>query len=866
MSLELRDRVRETTTVTGLNDATLLGAVTGFQAFSVIGNGNTCYYTISDQSGGNWETGIGTFNSIGPTLVRTTVLDSSAGGAKVSFPAGTKDVFVTYPSDKAVYLDASGDVQPALGTVNATTVDTTNLEVTNLKAKDGTSAGSIANSTGVVTLASSVLTTTDINGGTIDGTTIGGASAAAGNFTTLGATGVATFSAGTVSAPAITTTGDTNTGIFFPAADTIAFTEGGVESMRINSSGNLGIGTGSPAAKIDARLSGTSSGTVINVGNTGSGEFGGLGISDGGTYPVELWGSSLTFKAGSSIYASATEKMRIDSSGNVGIGASSITNWGGYRTLQIGTSDSVLGHLALYNSTGRAAFVAGNTGGAAFGSGINIPVVFEVNSTERMRIDSSGNVGIGTSSVGQKLVISDSSAGQTLVNIVNTSSGGYSWNIGTVGSTAGLASVGSFIVRDSTNGANRIVIDTSGNVGIGTSASVQRLTVWGAGTLPSTIANCQLLVGNTDGFANAGLALVTSAGNASSITFGSTASPALGRIEYENPTNYMRFLTNSTERMRIDSSGNVLVGTTGAFYSTAGRGLVEASGSSSSMYALKVSATPYGYFAASATVTELAAVGASQPLLFTTNSAERMRIDSSGRIAFGSQGTSSDRLIDAAFQSATLAAGATQFGFVFNPTYPNTATTNLFNIYAGPNITSGATITNVFGLYIEAINASGSTVTNRYGVYQASASDKNLFEGNVQVNNGITFPATQSASANANTLDDYEEGTWTPSQGAGLTVVGFFTSVGSYVKIGRMVTITGSVAATTSVAIGPAALLCANLPFVVASGDQSGLGGLTNNALNQANTCWTSPGNSDLYATEAIAATVRIWFSATYFV
>jgi hypothetical protein len=58
-------------------------------------------------------------------------------------------------------------------TVNATTVDTTNIEVTNLKAKDGVSAGSIANSTGVVTLASSVLTTTDINGGTVDGVTIG---------------------------------------------------------------------------------------------------------------------------------------------------------------------------------------------------------------------------------------------------------------------------------------------------------------------------------------------------------------------------------------------------------------------------------------------------------------------------------------------------------------------------------------------------------------------------------------------------------------------------------------------------------------------------------------------------------------------
>lgn len=67
--------------------------------------------------------------------------------------------------------------------VNATTVDTTNLEVTNLKAKDGTAAGSIANSTGIVTLNSSVLTTADINGGTIDGTAIGGSTPSTGAFT-----------------------------------------------------------------------------------------------------------------------------------------------------------------------------------------------------------------------------------------------------------------------------------------------------------------------------------------------------------------------------------------------------------------------------------------------------------------------------------------------------------------------------------------------------------------------------------------------------------------------------------------------------------------------------------------------------------
>lgn len=82
-------------------------------------------------------------------------------------------------------------------TMNATTVDTTNIEVTTLKAKDGTAAGSIADSTGVVTLASSILTTTDINGGTVDGVVLGGANPGAGSFTTLSASGTTTLSGGT---------------------------------------------------------------------------------------------------------------------------------------------------------------------------------------------------------------------------------------------------------------------------------------------------------------------------------------------------------------------------------------------------------------------------------------------------------------------------------------------------------------------------------------------------------------------------------------------------------------------------------------------------------------------------------------------
>jgi hypothetical protein len=127
MALILADRVRETTTVTGTSSAVLLGAVTGFQSFAVIGNGNTCYYTISDQSGPNFEVGIGTYSTSGPTLARTTILSSSNGNAIVPFPAGTKDIFVTYPSEKSVNLDESDNVSP-LGTVASGTWQATSIK------------------------------------------------------------------------------------------------------------------------------------------------------------------------------------------------------------------------------------------------------------------------------------------------------------------------------------------------------------------------------------------------------------------------------------------------------------------------------------------------------------------------------------------------------------------------------------------------------------------------------------------------------------------------------------------------------------------------------------------------------------------
>jgi hypothetical protein len=98
MALVLADRVQETTTTTGTGTVTLAGAVTGFQSFAVVGNGNTTYYTIAHSTLAEWEVGIGTYTSSGTTLSRTTILASSNSGSAVNFSAGTKNVFVTYPA------------------------------------------------------------------------------------------------------------------------------------------------------------------------------------------------------------------------------------------------------------------------------------------------------------------------------------------------------------------------------------------------------------------------------------------------------------------------------------------------------------------------------------------------------------------------------------------------------------------------------------------------------------------------------------------------------------------------------------------------------------------------------------------------
>jgi len=168
MALVLNNRVRETTSTTGTGAVTLGGAVGGFQTFAAgIGNDNTTYYAISINTENEWEVGLGTLNSDSSTLTRTTVLESSNSDAAVDFAAGSKEVFCTLPSEKAVYLDASGD---AVGAIASLAQDTTpqlggNLDVVtyNIVSTTNRDIDIIPNGTGDVNLGADTIQMGDNN-------------------------------------------------------------------------------------------------------------------------------------------------------------------------------------------------------------------------------------------------------------------------------------------------------------------------------------------------------------------------------------------------------------------------------------------------------------------------------------------------------------------------------------------------------------------------------------------------------------------------------------------------------------------------------------------------------------------------------
>lgn len=207
------------------------------------------------------------------------------------------------------------------------------------------------------------------------------------------ATDTVVLPAGTVSAPGLTFTGDTNTGIYSPAADTIAFTEGGVEAMRIDSAGNVGIGlvpnSGQGTLQSFRSIAG---GAPVTSGTSDPNQAamfaaGAVQLSYGALASGTGW---LQMRA-SANFATNYDLLLQPNGGNVGIGTSSPFA----RLHVVGTIQAVNGS--------SAAQIYSDGGAAYFASSGAFPSLFLTNSAERMRIDASGNVGIGTSSPAWRL-------------------------------------------------------------------------------------------------------------------------------------------------------------------------------------------------------------------------------------------------------------------------------------------------------------------------------------------------------------------------------------------------------------------------------------------------------------------------------
>ena len=174
MALVVNDRVKETSTTTGIGTLTLAGAVTGFETFSsAIGNANTTYYAIVNTVNSEFEVGLGTVGA--GTLARTTIISSSNSDSAVDFAAGTKNVFVTLPAFKSVILDSSGNIVANNGSnliaLNATQLTSGTVPDARFPATLPASNGSALTDLNATNLGSGTVPTARLGTGTASSTT-----------------------------------------------------------------------------------------------------------------------------------------------------------------------------------------------------------------------------------------------------------------------------------------------------------------------------------------------------------------------------------------------------------------------------------------------------------------------------------------------------------------------------------------------------------------------------------------------------------------------------------------------------------------------------------------------------------------------
>jgi hypothetical protein len=398
---------------------------------------------------------------------------------------------------------------------------------------------------------------------------------------------------GAVGTPSYTFTGDLNTGIWSPAADTVAFSTNGAERMRVTSTGNVGIGVTNPGVSLDiAKADGS---LYLRDGTTGNAS---IFMTAAGTSYSEIQSASfgvnfnmplvLQRQGGNVGIGTSSPSVKLEVAGELKVGTGGTGAINGVITIN-GSGNASYGSVLVGQRNGSNTYAIGDTS-ALFGSGTGLsnfvyganPWSVYTNSAERMRIDSSGNVGIGTTAPAYLLDVAagGSTGGINDVARFATPAGGAATSrilfgsfantvCAAIGAQTTTATSGDLTFYTEAGGSlNEIMrINGSGNVGIGTNSPSGNLHI--NGTAAGLAIETRITNTSATGFSTVTFGDGTTtfgqiwAGNASYGSFGGA-----GSMNYSANSGPHVWYTNYTERARIDSSGNLLVGTTSAISSS----------------------------------------------------------------------------------------------------------------------------------------------------------------------------------------------------------------------------------------------------------------------------------------------------------